>query len=201
MLRKELRPGDILCQFATGSWAGRIIAFGQALTRHHHSNIVHVGVMFDDTYCVEALNKGIRARDLRIQNRALHYLVFRPVNRNLAQGAADCANMMLKINAAQKTLPYNLTGAVGSIFGKGTAPMTPAAMDLLLDRILSGKNHPFFCSQFVVFLYQFVAEQNGLPATSLLNLPDPKVSPALLTTFLDTSANFKLAGDLPAGAR
>lgn len=201
MQRKELRPGDIICQYATGSLAGRIIAFGQALTKHQHSAIVHVGIMFDDTYSIEALNKGIRGRDLRIQNRTLHYLVFRPVNVNLGHGAADCANMMLQINAAQKTLPYNLKGAVGSIFGKGTAPMSPAAMDVLLDRILTGKDHPFFCSQFVVFVYQFVAEQSGTRAASIFNLPDPKVSPARLTTYMESSPNFKLVGDLPAGER
>ncbi len=125
LTRKDLRPGDIMCQFMTGSWAGKIIHAGQALTSHSNSTIVHAGVLFDDTYVIEALNKGIRGTDLRIQSRTLHYMVYRPVNLNMARGAADCANMMLKINAAQKTLSYDIRGAIGSIFGSGTTPRLP----------------------------------------------------------------------------
>lgn len=168
---------------------------------HRNSNVVHAGILFDGTYMIEALAKGISATDLRIQDRKYHYMVFRASNPNVAQGAADCANMMLKINHTQKTLPYDTKGAVGSIFGNGATPKTPADMDQLLDRILAGKGHPFFCSQFVVYVYQFVAEQNGMPASSMFALSDPKVPPARLTTFLQSSANFKLMGELPSNAR
>ncbi len=201
LTRKDLRPGDILCQFIAPSVAGAFIAAGQALTMHRNSNVVHAGILFDGTYMIEALAKGISATDLRIQDRKYHYMVFRASNPNVAQGAADCANMMLKINHTQKTLPYDTKGAVGSIFGNGATPKTPADMDQLLDRILAGKGHPFFCSQFVVYVYQFVAEQNGMPASSMFALSDPKVPPARLTTFLQSSANFKLMGELPSNAR
>ncbi len=201
LTRKDLKAGDIMCQFVTNSLAGAAIALGQALTLHRNAGIVHAGILFDDTYIIEALNKGIRAADLRIQDRKLAYAVYRATNPMLARGAADCANMMLKINAAQKTLSYDVKGAVGSIFGGGTFPKTPAEMDQLLDRILSGKDNPFFCSQFVVYVYQFVAEQSGMAAASIINLSDPKVPPAKLKTFLDGSPNFKYVGELPAGAR
>ena len=201
LTRKDLRPGDIMCQFIAPTFAGAFIAAGQALTMNRNSNIVHAGILFDGVYMIEALAKGISATDLRIQDRKYHYLVFRATTQSIAQGAADCANMMLKINHTQKSLPYDTKGAVGSIFGNGTAAKSPAEMDQLLDRILAGKGHPFFCSQFVVYVYQFVAEQNGMPAGSLLALSDPKVPPARLTTFLQTSPNFKLVGELPANAR
>lgn len=213
MLRQDLRPGDIMCQFYSSSsltslLTGRVIAFGQAVTGHRHCNIVHAGIMFDNTYSIEALKKGIRARDLRIQNLNDRYLVFRTVKRNLAQGAADCANMMLKIHYAQRgpqakegPLPYDALGAVGSIFGAGRGPMRPADMDALLDRILTGREHPFFCSQFVVYVYQFVAEQSGIPAASLFNLADPKVPPARLATYMETSPNFQFVGELAPGVR
>ena len=32
----------------------------------------------------------------------------------------------------------------------------------LLDRILAGRDQPFFCSQFVVYVYQWAAEQSGM---------------------------------------
>src|SRR5215472_836378 len=213
MQRKELCPGDIMCQFysnnsLTSFLTGRIIAFGQLVTGNHHCNIVHAGIMFDSIYSIEALNKGIRARDLRIQNVNERYLVFRPVNKNLAQGAADCANMMVKIHFAQRgphakngPMPYDAKGAVKSIFGTGNGPMGPAAMDSLLDKILAAQEHPFFCSQFVVFVYQFVAEQSGLRAASLFNLADPKVPPARLASYMDTSPNFQFVGELAPGVR
>lgn len=201
LTRKDLKPGDIMGQFETGSKAGRAIAFGQKLTVHHHSNIVHAGLLFDNMYMIEALNKGIRARDLRIQNRPFHYLVYRASNLHLAQGAADCANMMLKIHHEQKSMPYTIPGAVASIFGKDRGPKTPAELDKLLDDILAGREHAFFCSQFVVYVYQFVAEQNGLRGGFIFNMSDPKVSPARLMTYLDSSPNFSLVGELPANAR
>jgi hypothetical protein len=113
LTRKDLKPGDIMGQFQSGSWAGRAIAFGQALKVGHNSDVVHAGILFDNIFIVEALNKGIRARDLRIQDRPYHYMVFRARNPRLAQGAADCANMMLKIHYAQKSMPYTVPGAVG----------------------------------------------------------------------------------------
>jgi hypothetical protein len=128
-------------------------------------------------------------------------MVFRAINARLAQGAADCANMMLQINHAQRSLSYNTKGAIGSIVGKGAGPKTPADMDSLLDRILTGKDSPFFCSQFVVYVYQFVAEQSGMAAAALFNVADPKVSPALLATLLQSSGGFKPVGELPSNAR
>ena len=201
LTRKDLRPGDIMGQYQNGSLAGRAIAFGQSLMVGHHSGVVHAGILFDNTYMVEALNKGIRARDLRIQNRSYHYLVFRATNPRVAQGAADCANMMLRIHHTQKSMPYTITGAVGSIFGSDTGPKDAGALDALLDGILAGKEHAFFCSQFVVYVYQFVAEQNGFRSGYLFNMSDPKVSPARLMTYLDSSPNFKPVGELPANER
>ncbi|MGH9859635.1 MAG: hypothetical protein ACRD5F_06390 [Candidatus Acidiferrales bacterium] len=69
-------------------------------------------------------------------------------------------------------------------------------MDELLDRILAGKDHPFFCSQFVVYVYQFVAEQCGLPGASLFNMADAKVAPSRLYTHLKGHAMFREAGYL-----
>jgi hypothetical protein len=39
------------------------------------------------------------------------------------------------------------------------------------------------------YVYQFLAEQNGMTATSLFALSDPKVPSARLTTLLQSSAN------------
>jgi hypothetical protein len=199
--RQDLRPGDIMCQFFASTVAGAFIAAGQALTGNRNSKIVHAGILFDSNYMVEALAKGIQAADLRIQNRPYHYMVYRPVNPRLAQGAADCANMMLQINHSQKSLSYNTKGAIASIFGTSAKPKTAGEMDALLDQILAGKDRPFFCSQFVVYVYQFVAEQSGMSRALIFNLSDPKVPPARLADYMETSPNFKLVGELPSNAR
>lgn len=207
LTRQDLRAGDIMCQFLSHTIAGPIIAFGQALTGNKNAKIIHAGILFDSFYMIEALKDGITANDLRIQNRTYEYMVFRPLNPALARGAADCANMMLQIHDAHttatakggvtyQTLTYSWKGAVASIFGTAAKPKTATEMDRLLDDILKGKDHPFFCSQFVVYVYQFVAEQSGMRASSLFNLSDPKVPPARLATLLHSSPNFKFLGEL-----
>jgi ATP phosphoribosyltransferase len=61
-------------------------------------------------------------------------------------------------------------------------------------RILAGKGHPFFCSQFVVYVYQFVAEQNRVSARDVFNLSDVKVSPSELASKLQRNRFFNEAG-------
>jgi len=59
-------------------------------------------------------------------------------------------------------------------------------MDNLLTRILEGKKQKFFCSQFVVYVYQFVGEreQLGIPASQVFNTNDAKVSTSELPALL-----------------
>jgi len=71
----------------------------------------------------------------------------------------------------------------------------------LLDRILAGKGHPFFCSQFVVYVYQFVAEQNGMRGAQWFNLNDAKVSPSVLASKLQGSPFFTEVGYMMPNAR
>ena len=74
-------------------------------------------------------------------------------------------------------------------------------MDALLDRILAGRNHQFFCSQFVVFVYQFVAEQCGMAAASMFNFADAKVPPSTLAATLERHPAFAEAGYVLAAER
>ena len=74
-------------------------------------------------------------------------------------------------------------------------------MDALLDRVLSGKNTPFFCSMFVVYVYQFVAAQSGMPASSLFNDAAGKTPPTKLASMLSTHAKFSELGWLLPGQR
>lgn len=197
---RDLQPGDLLLKFSDGGLVSKAIKIGQFFTGHTNSSVVHAGILFDKHYIIEAQSSGISANDLRVQNQSYSYLVFRPRQTQLGQGAATCAKMMFDIQHEHQTLKYDLPGAVKSLAGGGRAK-SAASMDQLLDDILSGKGHPFFCSQFVVYVYQFVAAQCGLAASRFFPVSDAKVSPAALANMLSGHAGFLQAGHLPSTSR
>ena len=198
---KTLRPGDVLLKVSDGSIISKAISLGQSLRGQVNPRVVHAGVMFDNNYVIEAQGGGISANDLRVQNLKYGYIVYRPKRLNLGDGAGTCAKLMFDIQSRNKNLSYDLRGAVLSLVGKPGKAKTATSMDGLLDRILEGKGQPFFCSQFVVYVYQFVAEQNGMPGMSLFNLNDAKASPSLLASKLQASVHFAEAGYLIANER
>ena len=57
-----------------------------------------------------------------------------------------------------------------------------------------GRGHDFFCSQSVVFVYQFAALQSGLPARSIFPVADAKVSPSALASLLQGNPYFVETG-------
>jgi len=112
----------------------------------------------------------------------------------MADGAGTCAKMMFDIHQRGKSLGYSLGGAIGSLFCRGGKPTGAGDMDALLTRILEGRQHRFFCSQFVVFVYQFVAEQNRIPGAALFNVNDAKVEPSELAAKLQHHQYFQEIG-------
>ena len=202
LLCKDLRPGDLLLKFNSGSATNKIIALGQAARGQLNPEVVHAGVMFNQTYIVEASGGGIHASDMRVQNASFGYLVYRPTNASVAEGAGTCAKIMFDIHKTRGNLTYSIPGAVGSLFPSGAGgPATRDEMDATLDRILEGRTHQFFCSQFVVYVFQFVAEQNRIPAMSYFAIRDGKVSPSTLASMLQTSGVFREAGYMMPGER
>jgi hypothetical protein len=198
---RDLCPGDLLLKVSDGSLISRAISLGQRLRGQLNPQIVHAGVMFDRHYIIEAQGSGISANDLRVHNARYGYLVFRPRQRNLGDGAGTCAKMMFDIQGRNRNLKYDLAGAVGSLLGAPGKAKSAASMDELLDRILAGKGQPFFCSQLVVYVCQFVAEQNGIAAAALFDVSDAKVSPSALASKLARSPHFAEAGYLLPNAR
>jgi len=192
---RDLRAGDLLLKVNAGSRVNRLIAFGQDLVGQQNAQVVHAAVMVDSFYAVEASGGGIHGSDMRVQNKSFGYIVYRPTNDRVASGAGECAKLMLDIQARHRNLAYSIPGAVGSLFpGQGRGPASRSSMDATFDRIIEGKSHPFFCSHFVVHVYQFVAEQNGIPASLMFSLRDTKVSPSTLASMLQANASFVEAG-------
>jgi hypothetical protein len=191
-----LKPGDLLLKVSDGTMIARAIQLGQSMVGGTNAGVVHAGVLFDPTFIIEAQGSGISANDLRVQNLSYGYYVYRCRNANMAEGAGTCAKMMFDIHQRRGSLGYSVPGAVGSLFGGAGKPATAGEMDGLLDRILEGKSNRFFCSQFVVYVYQFVAEQSGVSAASLFNMRDAKVEPSALAASLQRHPMFSEAGYL-----
>jgi hypothetical protein len=198
---RDLQPGDILLKLSDGGVLSRVIQFGQNLTGHVNPQIVHAGVLFDNNVIIESQGAGVLAHDLRVQNARYAYIVFRSSHFNMARGAGTCAKMMFDIHQRTGGLSYALSDAAKSIFGGLGRSQTPEQMELLLDRILAGRGQPFFCSHFVVYLWQFVAEQNGMPGSSMFPASAIRMNPSNLATQLVTNPSFREIGWLSAGVR
>jgi hypothetical protein len=181
---KDLKAGDIMVKVNDQSLVNRLIQAGQALFREKNPDITHAGLMFDSTYIIEAQGDGIVANDLRVGDVANNYYVYRCSNPDMARGAGTCAKMMFDIHAQHGNLKYGLLDAIKSIFGNKGKALTPGEMDNLLTRILEGKGQRFFCSQFAVYVYQFVAEQLSIPASQVFSVNDAKVSTSELPALL-----------------
>ncbi len=197
----DLKPGDILLKLPDGGILTRAIQLGQNITGHVNPRIVHAGVMFDSTFIIEAQSSGISANDLRVQNKAYAYIVYRSTQPMMAQGAGTCAKMMFDIHKQHGGLKYSIGGAFGSLFGRSGSPTTAGEMDGLLDRILQGKNQSFFCSHFVVYVWQFVARQTGMAASGLFPANAASMNPSDLASQLVHNAHFREAGWMFANER
>jgi hypothetical protein len=198
---RDLACGDILLKISDGSLISKAITAGQRMVGQLNPSVVHAGVMFDSTYIVEAQGQGVSANDLRVGNLNYGYLVFRATQRNVGDGAGTFAKVLFDVHQRGGNLKYTVPGAIGSLLGKPGSASTASEMDRRLDAILAGKGHPYFCSQLVVMVYQFAAEQNNIPGKTLFPFADPKVSPSTLAGHLVGHSLFQEAGYLLPGAR
>jgi hypothetical protein len=198
---RDLRAGDVLLKIDDGKLTKKLIVFGQKLAGQANASFVHAGIMFDTTCVIESQGKGVVANDMRMKNRPCGYLVFRPANGALGQGAAAAAKLLFDIHQRQGSMKYNFTGALGSLFGNSPRARSAGEMEKLLDKVLEGKSSRFFCSQFVVYAYQFAASQSGLPPASVFPMRDADVSPSELGSLLARSGAFREIGYLMPNER
>jgi len=192
---RDLKGGDIMLQHNLGNVAGKAIAFGQFMSGLGHSEIIHAGVMFDSSFIVESLGKGVVANDIRTGNAKCGYVVYRPHNAMLGTVAGNFVKLLFDQHGIVHNLAYSTTGAIGSLGSAGPA-RSAAKLDAMMDEIFTGKPSPFFCSQFVVVAYQIAAGQLGMSPQSVFALDDAKVPPARLATYVEQSAAFNYVGYL-----
>src|SRR3954465_7764389 len=90
----DLAGGDIMLQYSQGNVPGKLIAFGQAMVGDRNTEFIHAGVMFDKSYMIEAIGRGLSGADIRVTNRALAYRVYRPRNRALGTTEGNVAKFL-----------------------------------------------------------------------------------------------------------
>jgi hypothetical protein len=194
LLCRDLKPGDILLKMATTTVTNRLIQLAQNWAAQPNAFLGHAAIALDTQFCIEAQASGITANHMAMKNREYGYIVYRPQNAALGQGAATAAKLLFDIHQKQGNLKYNASGAVKSLFGPQGTAKSADTMDSLLQKILEGKGHSFFCSQFVVYVYQWAAEQSRIPAQAVFSISDAKASPAVLASKLVGNSRFVEAG-------
>ncbi|SOD90033.1 C40 family peptidase [Spirosoma fluviale] len=183
----DLQRGDIMLKEFDGySIVGAAISYGQYLLTSDHlfSSIVHAGILFDKMHIIESSGGGVAANHLLTGNRAYSYHVFRSVNADLADGTGTCAKVFFDIHKTHRTMNYSVPGAVKSLFRRHKAAQSPEDMDDLLTEVLGHRGNQFFCSQFVVYIYQFVSYQLNQHAPPVFQLNAGNVNPAKLARML-----------------
>jgi hypothetical protein len=191
---RDLKPGDILLKMATGGFTQRLIQLGQSLAGQPNAFLGHAAIALDTQFIIEAQRHGITGNHLAMKDRDCGYIVYRPLNVALGQGAATAAKLLFDVHQRQGNLRYGAVAAVGSLFGSAGTAKSGGEMDALLDRILANKSQPFFCSQFVVYVYHWAASQSGIQPQSVFSLSDAKATPSLLASRLVGSALFTEVG-------
>ena len=201
LLCRDLRPGDVLLKMATNSFPNRPIRLGQRLAGQPNAFLGHAAIALDTQFAIEAQAHGITANHLAMKDKDCGYIVYRPNNASLGRGAAAAAKLLLDVNQRQGNLKYGAGGALKSIFGGSGTAKSGGDFDALLDRILAGRDQPFFCSQFVVYVYQWAAEQSGMSPQAIFSVSDAKASPSVLASKLVGKPHFAQAGYMLPGER
>lgn len=198
----DLKSGDILLKMANDTVTHAVIQFGQrVLAGQKNWRLAHAAIAFDTQFAIEAQAVGVTANHLMMKDRDCGYIVFRPNVMSLGQGAATAAKLLFDIAKTHSNMKYNTPGVVTAMFGNRGTSKSAGEMDALLTKVLQGKGHRFFCSQFVVYVYQWAAEQCGIPARNVFDIADPKVSPSDLASLLVASPHFSEVGYMVANER
>lgn len=192
----DLKPGDILVKFSDQSWLNWIIENMQYFLGGKNSQVTHAGIIYDQKHLIEVQAEGVVADDLTKENTPYGYIVFRCKNKKLADGAAQFAKILVDVSAKKKNMKYAMLDAVYALHPGKEDAEDKKALEETVEAILTDQGHDFFCSHLVVFIYQFVAEQNGMKGSDVFKLKASLVSPSTLAAHLVDSKVFDEVGYL-----
>jgi len=194
---KDLQPGDIMlkCVDETNSF-NKKIKWTQKIAKYNNYRIIHAGIMKNSEIIIEAAGTGLSERSILEKNAHVGYIVYRANNAEMAKGVAATAELFHAIHMQHNSIQYNKKGLFPSVIFKSGKPKSPEEMDKVYEKIIAGKNNPMFCSQFVVYVYQWVSTQMGIPAKEIFNINDKRVPPAKLAEILQGNKSFTEVGYL-----
>lgn len=191
----SLQPGDILIKYSDGSFVSNVIAFFTG------SDFSHAALVAESQHeVIEAIGEGISRKDLLTDNYHYEYEVFRCKHEALAAGAATAADLVVEINNSRNgtAAQYSFGGILKYPFRTATGVSTGArsndGFDAALGEMLNGGGKKFYCSQFVVYCYHWVARQMNLNPLDILNTGDRVTTPETLFQKLQGNRHFTHIG-------
>lgn len=213
MMRNQTKPGDMLIRVHDGAvlgWGIKVVSGG--------SDFVHGGLAVGQDRLVEVngalgaskhTGQGAMSRllanvvltHLYEELRGITYVCYRPIDAELGLQVAIEAYPFARVGV-DKSFGYNIGAAIKStpVWRKlfGTDDKHPTGQFLYLDEnesVLSAaleEKKSFFCTQFMVWMYQKTAEKMRRPFTFPLQPKD--ALPAALVEALDRSPLFTYQG-------
>jgi len=202
---KFLMGGDIILEVSERKEDPRSLF--QRLFRQSYFEVVHAGIMSDCNNLIEA---GLTKCNIRLKlyyhfkraanGRGIYsdFIVFRAINSQMAEGAATGAQLLFDIHNAHDSVGYpsNLLKLAPSVMLPRGKPQSIDAMEKIYQKIINSKKSPMFCSQLVVYIYQWVITQMGRQAKEIFNIDANRASPARLASMLAESSRFTNLGIL-----
>lgn len=151
--------------------------------------------MADSKNIVECTEKGLTKRPIdEKSNKWGGYIIYRPMRSEVSQSAGTAAELLSDTHRANGALPYNYVGAAASVLVRSQTPKSAIQMDQIFEQIIKKSKRGTFrmyCSQFVVYLFQWIGTQMGLSSSYYFNVNDERISPAVLAGLLADSSHFE----------
>jgi hypothetical protein len=208
LIRSQTQPGDMLIRINEGTKAGSIHIRSTVVTALSHSKFVHGGIAAGQNRIIEV--NGFLSADTRGKGRIganiymsdlfgtdlrrNSYVVYRCRDKELGQQVAIEAYPFVHAGT-EKSWGYNLPGAIKSILGKDkqdTGSFNYIDENESVLSVAQHENKSWFCSQWMVWMYEKTAEKMRKGVRVGLRAKD--AFPGALVEALDHSPDFTFEG-------
>jgi hypothetical protein len=163
---KDLRAGDVLVKYNDGSATNTTIAAIQQENPASAYWFVHAALVtdkFSNLHAVEMSGEGLVSNDLSGHNKNMEYEVFRPKNPKIGEAAARLIGDLAVHGHREKSAEYNFLGLT-KLIADFDKMVTEEEFNVGYQHMLDGRHdEKYYCSQFVVWLYQGAKYRSGQP--------------------------------------
>ncbi|MBI5715336.1 MAG: hypothetical protein HZC38_18215 [Chloroflexi bacterium] len=163
---KDLRAGDVLVKYDDGSGTNTTIASIQQENPASAYWFVHAALVtdkFSNLHALEMSGEGLVANDLTGHNKGFEYEVFRPKNSRIGETAARLIGDLAVRGQREKSAEYNFLGLT-KLIADFDNMVTAEEFNVGYQHMLDGRHdEKYYCSQFVVWLYQGAKYRSGQP--------------------------------------